>query len=43
MISQTLASILGLFQRMISKRADDFPNFGFSFRVISKDDFEEGG
>jgi hypothetical protein len=43
MISQTLASVLGLFQRMISKKMDDFPNFGFRFRVISKDDFQEGG
>jgi hypothetical protein len=43
MISQTLASILGLFQRMISKKVDDFPNLGFGFRVISKDDFQEGG
>jgi hypothetical protein len=29
MISQTLASVLGLFQRMISKKVDDFPNLGF--------------
>jgi hypothetical protein len=43
MISQTLASVLGLFQRMISRKADDFPNFGFGFRVISKDDFQDGG
>jgi hypothetical protein len=43
MISQTLAFVLGLFQRMISKKVDDFPNFGFRFRVISKDDFQEGG
>jgi hypothetical protein len=43
MISQTLASILGLFQKMISKKVDDFPNFGFHFRVISKDDFQQDG
>jgi len=29
MISQTLASVLGLFQRMISNKVDDFPNLGF--------------
>jgi hypothetical protein len=43
MISQTLASVLGLFQRMISNKVDDFPNYGFGFRVILKDDFQEGG
>jgi hypothetical protein len=43
MISQTLALVLGLFQRMIFKTVDDFPNFGFGFRVISKDDFQDGG
>jgi hypothetical protein len=38
-----LASILGLFERMISNKVDDFPNFGFGFRLISKDDFHKGG
>jgi len=28
---------------MISKKVDDFPDFGLGFRVISKDDFQEGG
>jgi hypothetical protein len=28
---------------MISMKVDDFPNFGFGFRVISKDDFQQGG
>jgi hypothetical protein len=28
---------------MISKTVDNFPNFDFSFRVISKDDFPNFG
>jgi hypothetical protein len=43
MISQTLALVLGLFQRMISKTVDDFPNLGLGFSITSKVDFQQGG